>query len=127
MCQPSAGRVDCRLRGLQADAGAVLVGLNGVDHPALSDHLEFGGTHFGGRGRGRGGCADWEGGNWGLRYCRLRSGGYRAGKRSDPGVRVGGAQSRLEVRDLFLQLAVFGAQIFDFARLAKPLTHVLPP
>ena len=120
--RPSARRVDCCLRRLQVDAGAVPVGLDGVERPALGDHLEFrraqlrerGGGHGGGSGKRRGGC-------------RLEGGGAGPGEGRDPGVRVGGAQSRLEVRDLFLQLAVFGAQIFDFARLAKPLTHVLPP
>ena len=123
----SAGGVDRGLRRLEADAGAFLVGHDGGDHPTLGDHLEFGGTHLGGRGRCRGGGAGWEGGNWGLWHCRLGSGGYRAGKRSDPSVRVGGAQSRLEVRDLFLESLVLGAQLLDLGCLTKPLTHVLPP
>lgn len=50
MCQPSAGRVDCRLRRLQVEAGAVLVVLDGVDHPAVGDQLDLHRVQFRERG-----------------------------------------------------------------------------
>ena len=59
----SAGRVDRRLRRLQVDAGAVPVGLDGVERPALGDHLEFGRAQLLERGRGRVGRTGWNGGN----------------------------------------------------------------
>lgn len=58
----SARGVDRCLRRLQADAGAVPVGLDGVESPALGDHLEFGCAQLWERGRGRVGCTGWKGG-----------------------------------------------------------------
>ena len=59
----SACGVDRCLRCLQADAGAVPVGLDGVESPALGDHLEFGCAQLWERGRGRVGRTGWNGGN----------------------------------------------------------------